>query len=65
MICRFLNLLVLSCNFQIHLLPHIVPCIQKLSAMLILSEIGTDMSCFPNASALVGWAGLRPRNDES
>jgi transposase len=33
--------------------------------MLILSEIGTDMSCFPNASALVGWAGLRPRNDES
>jgi len=42
-----------------------IPGIQKLSAMLILSEIGNDMSKFPNASALVGWAGLRPRNDES
>jgi len=37
-----------------------IPGIQKLSAMLILSEIGNDMSKFPNASALVGWAGLRP-----
>jgi transposase len=42
-----------------------IPGIQKLSAMLILSETGNDMSSFPNASALVGWAGLRPRNDES
>jgi transposase len=42
-----------------------VPGVQKLSATLILSEIGNDMSKFVNASALVGWAGLRPRNDES
>lgn len=42
-----------------------VPGIQKLSAMLILAEIGNDMGKFVNASALVGWAGLRPRNDES
>jgi transposase len=42
-----------------------VPGIQKYSAMRILSEIGNDMSVFGKASHLVGWAGLRPRNDES
>ncbi len=42
-----------------------VPGIQKYSAMCILSEIGNDMSVFGKASHLVGWAGLRPRNDES
>ena len=33
--------------------------------MCILSEIGNDMSVFANANSLVGWAGMRPRNDES
>jgi transposase len=42
-----------------------IPGIQKLSALLILAETGNDMSKFANASALVGWAGLRPGNDES
>jgi Transposase IS116/IS110/IS902 family./Transposase. len=42
-----------------------IPGIQKLSAMCILSEIGNDMEAFGKASNLVGWAGLRPRNDES
>ena len=42
-----------------------IPGIQKYSAMCILSEIGNDMSAFGKASHLVGWAGLRPRNDES
>jgi len=42
-----------------------IPGIQKYSAMSILSEIGNDMSAFGKASYLVGWAGLRPRNDES
>ena len=42
-----------------------IPGIQKYSAMCILSEIGNDMSVFGKASHLVGWAGLRPRNDES
>jgi len=42
-----------------------IPGIQKYSAMSILSEIGNDMSAFGKASHLVGWAGLRPRNDES
>lgn len=42
-----------------------IPGIQKLSAMCILAEIGSDMGAFGKASNLVGWAGLRPRNDES
>jgi transposase len=42
-----------------------IPGIQQYSAMCILSEIGNDMSAFGKASHLVGWAGLRPRNDES
>jgi len=42
-----------------------IPGIQKLSALCILSEIGNDMEVFGKASNLVGWAGLRPRNDES
>ncbi|MDR1895344.1 MAG: IS110 family transposase [Prevotellaceae bacterium] len=42
-----------------------IPGIQKFSAYVILSEIGNDMSAFGKASNLVGWAGLRPRNDES
>lgn len=42
-----------------------IPGIQKYSAMCILSEIGNDMGAFGKASNLVGWAGLRPRNDES
>ena len=42
-----------------------IPGIQKFSAMSILSEIGNDMSAFQKASHLIGWAGLRPRNDET
>jgi transposase len=42
-----------------------IPGIQKNSALCILAEIGGDMSFFENASHLVGWAGLRPRNDET
>jgi transposase len=42
-----------------------IPGIQKFSAMCILSEIGSDMSTFQKATHLVGWAGLRPRNDET
>ena len=42
-----------------------IPGIQKLSAMCILAELGVDMSVFFSAAAMVGWAGFRPRNDES
>jgi transposase len=42
-----------------------VPGIKQLSAACIISETGADMSYFQNAASLVGWTGLRPRNDES
>ena len=42
-----------------------IPGIEVLSARVILSEIGLDMSRFPTAGHLLSWAGLCPRNDES
>jgi transposase len=42
-----------------------IPGISQLSARVILSEIGLDMSRFETAGHLVSWAGLCPRNDES
>lgn len=42
-----------------------IPGIKERSAMMILSEIGSDLKKFLSSSALVGWAGLKPRNDES
>jgi transposase len=42
-----------------------IPGIRKLSAMIIIAEMGADMKIFATAAALVGWTGLRPRNDES
>jgi transposase len=42
-----------------------IPGISELSARMIISEIGIDMSRFPTAAHLVSWAGLCPQNDES
>lgn len=42
-----------------------VPGISHLSALVILSEIGADMSFFPSAKHLCSWAGLAPCNDQS
>ena len=42
-----------------------IPGIKKDSAMRIVAEIGVDMKAFITASAMVGWAGLKPRNEES
>lgn len=42
-----------------------IPGVSELSAQIIVSEIGLDMSRFPTAGHLVSWAGLCPRNDES
>ena len=42
-----------------------IPGISQLSARVLVSEIGIDMSRFETASHLVSWAGLCPRNDES
>jgi transposase len=42
-----------------------IPGIGKISAMCIIAETGADMSVFENSGKITGWAGLRPRNDES
>ena len=39
--------------------------ITELSALFILSEIGTDMSVFESDRHLCSWAGLTPANNES
>ena len=41
------------------------PGVRELSAMLILSEIGFDMSVFEDAKHLCSWAGLAPASNES
>jgi transposase len=42
-----------------------MPGIKEQTVAIIISEIGADMSLFATVAALVSWAGLRPRNDES
>ncbi len=42
-----------------------IPGVSLLGAMIILSEIGRDMSRFPTAGHLVAWAGLCPGQNES
>lgn len=42
-----------------------VPEVGPTIAELVLSEIGTDMSCFPTAGHLASWAGMCPGNNES
>lgn len=42
-----------------------IPGVDVLSARVILSEIGPDISRFPTAGHLLSWAGLCPCNDES
>jgi Transposase IS116/IS110/IS902 family len=42
-----------------------IPGIKNLSAHVIVSEIGIDMSRFPSAAHLISWACVCPRNDES
>jgi transposase len=43
----------------------VMPGISELSAALILSETGCDMSVFDDAEHLCSWAGLTPANCES
>ena len=42
-----------------------LPGITQLSAALIISEIGADMSVFESSKHLASWAGLAPANNES
>ena len=41
-----------------------IPGVSDLTAQVIVSEIGIDMSRFSTAGPLISWAGLCPRNDE-
>jgi len=42
-----------------------VPGISQLAALIIVSEIGADMSVFHSSKHLCSWAGLAPCNDQS
>lgn len=42
-----------------------MPGVSETVALVILAEIGFDMTRFPSAGHLVSWAGLCPRSDES
>jgi transposase len=42
-----------------------IPGVSHISAMIIIAETGGDMTVFENSGKITGWAGLRPRNDES
>lgn len=42
-----------------------IPGVSSITAAIILSEIGADMSRFPTSQHLLSWARLCPRNDES
>jgi transposase len=42
-----------------------IPGISRIAAMTIIAETGGDMSIFESSDKIVGWAGLRPSNDES
>ena len=42
-----------------------IPGVDRSSAIMIISEIGTDMTQFSNSKRLCCWAGLTPGNNES
>ena len=42
-----------------------IPGIGEQGALQIIAETGVDMKAFMTAAMLVGWVGLKPRNDES
>lgn len=42
-----------------------IPGVKERAATCIIAETGADMSNFEKASNLVGWCGLKPRNDIS
>jgi transposase len=42
-----------------------MPGVSTQAAMQIIAETGANMKAFDSSKKLTGWAGLRPRNDES
>ena len=43
----------------------LIPGVDRISAITIISEIGTDMSQFASPKRICSWAGLSPSNNES
>jgi transposase len=53
-------------NYQVELdLLQTIDGVGKDTAITIISEIGTDMNCFPNEHHLASWSGLSPGSNES
>ena len=42
-----------------------IPGVGKSTAEMVISEIGTDMRCFPSANHLSAWGGVAPANNTS
>jgi len=42
-----------------------IPGVKGRSATAIIAEVGSDVSSFQDATHLVSWSGLKPRNEES
>ena len=42
-----------------------IPGVDKISAAMLLSEIGVNMNCFGNKDRLSSWAGMCPGNNQS
>ena len=42
-----------------------IPAVKERAATAIIAETGVDMRMFATAACLVGWCGLKPRNDVS
>ncbi len=42
-----------------------IPGVKERAATAIIAETGVDMKMFATATTLVGWCGLKPRNDVS
>lgn len=42
-----------------------IPGVQRIGAITVISEIGTDVSMFPSAGNLCSWAGMCPVDNES
>lgn len=42
-----------------------IPGVSRVTAQVVISEIGTDMKRFPTVRHLLSWVGLCPRSDES
>lgn len=53
-------------NYTVELeLLRTIPGVSKITSVALLSEIGADMSKFPNEQHLASWAGMCPGNNES